>query len=133
MVRGTIIGERRSDHAGGPPGERGPVSIEVELGSVDEAIDVARERGLALSELRTESGRIYRPDGEGGLTLAPSRGAVARGWTEAGLVALSIVLPPVGLLIGVPLFFKDRNRGGKFVSAAFIGGFLYSAVGLIRW
>lgn len=125
MVRATIIGTRRETGR--------PTELAVEVGSIEEALDVARERGLVVQKVITASGRTYRPGGEDGLALTPSARERTRARIGAALVALSIVLPPVGLLIGVPLFLKDRARGSRYVAAAFVGGFAYGALRLIWW
>lgn len=110
----TVIGTDRQT------GE--PVSMSVGLGSVPEAVEFGRSRGIDVREVRSPE-RAYAVT-PAGVSVAT---ATATPGLHPGMVLLSAAIPVVGVLAGAISIGTGRKGGVGMIVAAIAGLLLWGA------
>lgn len=115
----TIIGEDRES------GET--VRMPVHLGSVGEAVEFGRSRGVEVREVQSGSGHTFRVTADG-ITKDPTNTPERQSDREAIVVIVSFAIPLVGLIAGSVRYGTGRKGGGLLIGAAVVGLVLWAVL-----
>jgi hypothetical protein len=103
-----------------------PAEMKVLVGGMGEAEQFAAKRGITVQSIRTDTGAVWAPNGNGGFKRVGADGKEKAQNQDKALLLFAFLIPLVGLIAGA-IRLSQRDKSGAVVLVwALIGAFVWT-------